>query len=82
MVPNSDHSTATVTSECGTGPSSGSSVTEADSRSSTGRKAISVSTESTKLTPRSSTVEENRIVSSWTRCEAPSMVRNAGQCVT
>jgi hypothetical protein len=28
-----------------------------------------------KLPPRSSIVDENRMVSSWTRCEAPSMLR-------
>ena len=50
-VPNSDQTIATTTSGCGTAPMSGSSVMLADSRSSTGRKAISVITESTRLTP-------------------------------
>ena len=58
---------------------SGSSVMLADRRSSTGRKAISVMTESIRLTPRLSMVVEKRIVSSWTRCEAPSMWRSRGQ---
>ena len=36
-------------------------------------KAISVITELIRLPPRSSVVVENRIVSSWTRCAAPSI---------
>ena len=46
---------------------------------STGRKAISVITESMRLTPSPSMVVENRMVSSCTRCEAPSMWRSLAQ---
>ena len=60
-------------------PRIGTSVMSADSRTSTGRKAISVMIESSRLTPRRSVVVENRMVSSCTRCEAPSMCRSRGQ---
>ena len=78
-MPNADQSTATTTSAWGTSPTKGSSFTDPDSRSSTGRKATSVMTDSIRLTPRPSTVVENRMVSSWTRCEAPSISRNRPQ---
>ena len=52
----------------------------AESRIKTGRKAISVITASSRLTPSRSVMVENRIVSSCTRCEAPSMWRSRGQC--
>ena len=42
--------------------------------------AISVMTELTKATPRPSMIREKRIVSSCTRCEAPSMWRSLCQC--
>ena len=45
----------------------------------TGRKAIRVMIDWTKLEPRSSMICENRIVSSWTRCEAPSIWRSLPQ---
>jgi hypothetical protein len=57
----------------------GQFLTVPDNRSSTGRKATSVMTESIRLTPSPSTVVEKRMVSSWTRCEAPSIRRNSSQ---
>ena len=50
-----------------------------DKRFKTGRNAISVMTALTKLPPRVSIVPEKRIVSSCTRCEAPSMSRIVAQ---
>ncbi|MNU10419.1 hypothetical protein D3C72_2575560 [compost metagenome] len=63
-MPNTDQKIAAQTSACGMLPISGSSVMFSPSLNSTGRKAISVMTELTRLTPSASTVEENRIVSS------------------
>ncbi|MCY1303778.1 hypothetical protein D9M70_535020 [compost metagenome] len=57
-------------------PTIGNSVTLAERRISTGVNAISVMTLSIRLTPRPSTVVEKRIVSSCTRCDAPSMWRS------
>ena len=45
----------------------------------TGRKANRVMTESTMLTPRLSMMPAKRIVSSWTRWDAPSMWRTSFQ---
>ena len=79
VVPNRAQKIAASTRGCGTRPISGRAVTCSDSVTSTGRKAIRVMTELTRLPPRSSSVAENRMVSSCTRCEAPSMVRSRGQ---
>ena len=78
-MPNADQSSAATTSGCGIEPRIGTSVMSAESRTSTGRKAISVITESSRLTPSRSVIVAKRMVSSCTRCEAPSMCRSRGQ---
>ena len=82
MLPNSAHPMAANISGYGMTPTMGSADTCDDSAARNGRNAISVMTESTRLMPRPWTVPEKRIVSSWTRCEAPSMVRRRGQLAT
>ena len=77
-----DQMTAANTSGWGIEPSRGSSVTLLDSLTRTGRKAKSVSTALMRLTPRPSMVLAKRMASSWTRWEAPSIVRSRGQLAT
>ena len=81
-VPKTDQTMATITSAWGTAPMIGSSWTCTESAQRMGRKAISVITKSIRLTPRPSMIEAKRIVSSWTRCEAPSMWRSRCQLAT
>ena len=57
----------------------GISVMWRDSEASSGWKAISVMMESMKFTPSPCMVPEKRMVSSCTRCEAPSMWRSLVQ---
>ena len=61
-------------------PIQGSAVTFFDRPQSSGRKAISVITERMNATPSPSTMRAKRIVSSCTRCAAPSMWRSSPQC--
>ena len=78
-MPKIDHRMATNTSACGTSPTSGRWVTKPESPQRIGRNAMRVITESMRLTPRPSMMPANRIVSSWTRCDAPSMWRTRSQ---
>ena len=68
-----------MTSGCAIAPTMGNSVMLAERRMSTGMKAISVMMESMKATPSPSMIWEKRIVSSCTRCDAPSMWRSRSQ---
>ena len=81
-VPKTDQMMATTTSACGTSPMIGNSFTCTDKPQRIGMKASRVITESIRATPRPSMIEAKRIVSSWTRCEAPSMWRSRLQLAT
>ena len=78
-MPKIDHRMATNTRACGTSPTIGRWVTNEESPQRIGRNAIRVITESMRLTPRPSMMPANRMVSSWTRWEAPSMWRTRSQ---
>ncbi len=77
-VPNAAESSATQTRLPGTSPIKGKDVTFCDSVHNSGMNTTSVINESRKAEPRSSVIEAKRIVSSWTRCAAPSVVRIEG----
>ena len=74
-MPKIDQRIATNTRAWGTSPTIGRWVTKEERPQRIGRNAIRVITESMRLTPRPSMMPANRIVSSCTRCEAPSMWR-------
>ncbi|MNT72331.1 hypothetical protein D3C72_2109170 [compost metagenome] len=75
-VPKAAQKIASQNSACGMAPMIGNSVTYPERPNRIGRKTTSVMTELIRLMPSPSSVEENRIVSSCTRCEAPSICRN------
>ena len=70
---------ASVSNVAGIAPTRGSSVTCADSAKRTGRNANNVIADSMIETPRSSVIVAKRMVSSCTRCAAPSMCRTSVQ---
>ncbi len=78
-VPKNDQKSEAQSKGCAICPTTGSSETCTDSAASTGRKAKSVITASTTDTPRSSMIEAKRMVSSCTRCAAPSIPRTSSQ---
>ena len=74
------HTSAAQNSGCGIAPTIGNSLTYAESAHSTGRKANSVMTASTTETPRFSMMSAKRMVSSWMRWDAPSILRTVAHC--
>jgi hypothetical protein len=75
--------TAAQTSACGISPTTGSTFTCSENLKRTGRKAISVMTRAHQADAQPlHSCWRNRIVSSCTRCDAPSTCRSLGQCAT